>query len=208
MGNKYRLLVHSLIVIVVALIFLSACNESERNLLPPSQVSNNSSPLNIYLKELSKTNFFQGSSTQGSYLYYHKWYEEKAPRHRSAFRLLGIVVVLLSVFLPVIVALENKIPKQKYIVIITSLIIALATGINSFYRFDVSWKGYISAQMQLESERNAWEAEIAEAKALPNPIQQLNNAKLVTESFISGVNEIIKTETTGYFKVQNMPKKE
>ena len=113
MGKNYRELALSIIVMIVPLIFLSACKESERELILPSQISNDRTPLNVYLSELGKANFFQNSSKQGSYLYYHEWYREKAPKHRKAFRLLGIIVVVLSVFLPVIVALENKIPKQS-----------------------------------------------------------------------------------------------
>jgi len=208
MDNEYRKSFVPSIILIIVLFSLSACKANENKLILPSQYSNANTPLNVYLTELSKTRFFQGSSTQGSYLFYHEWYKEHAPKHRMAFRFLGIIVVLLSVLLPVVVALEDKIPKQKYIIISISLIIAIATGINSFYRFDTSWKGYISAQMQLESELSAWEAGIAGAKAIPDHTEQLQHAKLETDHFINGITEIIKRETTGYFEVQKMPKNE
>lgn len=212
MAKYYRNLVVPIIVLMIVLLFLSACKENENSLIQSSQYSNSQVPINVYLKELSKTKFFQGPSVSGSYQYYLAWYKEKAAKHRIGFRLLGIIVVVLSVILPVIVALEKKIPEQKFIILSISLIIALATGINSFYRFDASWKGYISAQMQLEFKRSVWEAEIAEARSISNvteqlkQLEQLEHAQKATERFIAESNEIIQKETTGYFKDVKMPK--
>ena len=208
MCKKYSNSVVNITVFIIIFLFLSGCKNNENSLVDISQYSNSQAFLNVYLKELSKTHFFQGPSTSGSYLYYYGWYKEKAPKHRLLFRMLGLIVLLLSVVLPVIVTLEKKIPKQKYIIIFISLIIALSTGINSFYRFDVSWKGYISAQMQLDLKRSMWEAEIAEAKSIPDDTEQLKLAKTATDRFITGINEIIQRETTGYFEFQKLPKKE
>ena len=197
----------TLFAILMAIsIFMLACGENQTKLIRSSQLNSLDTPLKTYLQELNKTAFFQDASTLGSFLYYYEWYKSKAPKHRLAFRGLGLIVLLLSVLLPVIVAAEEKIPKRKAVVIFISLAIALSTGINSFYRFDSSWKGYITAQLQLEYERNIWEAEIAKASAMVDPTDQVKSATLSTENFINRTNDIIRQETTGFFEVQKMPK--
>ena len=83
--------------------------------------------------------------------------------------------------------------------------VALATGLNAFYRWDAAWQGYVGAQLALERLRQDWENAIADARSCSAAAEGRERARSATERFVSQAYEVIETETKGYFTNQRFP---
>jgi hypothetical protein len=162
-------------------------------------------PIDTYLTEVRQSVFFQNHETEGSLQYYIKWYRDRAPGHMRLFRTLGLIVLIFSATLPLVAVLGSQLPGQNLLVASMSVVIAVATGINAFFRWDTAWQGYISAQLTLEQLYNHWQITIAQAKVQTDTAKGLEIVQKATEELIEHAQRVIETETKGYFSVQRFP---
>src|SRR5438093_1075543 len=68
------------------------------------------------------------------------WFERHAWPKMLCFRAVGVLVIGLSVSVPFIAA-QNA-PWKDPAVSAVALVIALLTGLNSFFRWEHAWQGY------------------------------------------------------------------
>ena len=163
---------------------------------------NHSPNLEDYLNEVRKSVFFQKKNTAGSFESYLEWYRKRAPRARIFYRASGILIILLGVALPILAAFGKELVYKDLLVSISAGLIALLTGINSFFRWDVAWHGHIQAELTLDRLHKDWEFAIARAKAHPEVAEALKMAIEATEQFQTRVHVVVEAETKGYFTVQ------
>jgi hypothetical protein len=126
------------------------------------------------------------------------WYKVNARTPMFLFRVSGVIVILLSVSLPFLTTLEGL---WKTIVLpVVSLLIAGLTGLNSFFRWESSWKGYRQTHLTLEYLLTMWELQIAEARCQVDAQKGIDIALQATEQLINATRTTISAEADDYFK--------
>lgn len=161
--------------------------------------------LDKYLDEVKKSVFFQDKETTGSFQSYIEWYRKRAPHKRLCYRASGLLIIMFGIALPILAAFGKDLKHNDLWVSILAGLIALLTGLNSFFRWDVAWQGYIQAQLTLDRLQKEWELAVAKARALPSVDEGLKVAIEATEQFQARAYDIVEAETKGYFTVQKLP---
>ncbi len=167
-----------------------------------------------YVADLEKTPFFAGRETRGSLASMIVYYESRTPRKRSFFRTSGVLVILLSAALPVVASFGNTflgsdgtaIAYKNLAVSIMATAIAVLTGLNAFFHWDATWRGYTQAMFELYEIRAEWEARKAEALLESNPDHALGMLREAQRRAIAGAYDVAKSEIKEYFTRQSFPK--
>jgi hypothetical protein len=118
-------------------------NVCQSDLCADRELSSETTDIDRYLQELRKTPFFQAEEIskdnkeifpEGSFAYYLHYYRSRAPGRMTWFRGSGVVVIACSAALPVVAAFSPPLWPS-----LLAVVVALATGINAFYRWDAAW---------------------------------------------------------------------
>ena len=130
------------------------------------------------------------------------WYKVHARTPMLFFRISGVLIILLSVSLPFLTTLEGL---WKTIALpVISLLIAGLTGLNSFFRWESSWKGYRQTCLTLEYLLTMWELQIADARCQVDAQKGIDMALQATKQLITMARTNTSAEAEDYFKqVQN-----
>lgn len=128
------------------------------------------------------------------------------------FRIVGILIIALSVCIHLISSLEGSLKILSYeiswkrIISIASLLIAFMTGANAFFDFKGTWSFSRSAQYELRYHIIRWEQKISVAQHMylidKNEEEFLKNATLATDYLINEWEKGVKLRAGQYFNEQ------
>lgn len=128
--------------------------------------------------------------------HWHRFFKRNADLSRILFRLSGASVILSSASIPVMAAFEF--PYKNYFLSTIALLIAVLTGLNSFYRWEERWRSYRQSQFFLDQLITEWELKIIDAESKIG--QEKNNSIFVaTLTLINKVKEVRDGEAKAYF---------
>lgn len=127
-----------------------------------------------------------------------RWYQRKAPLPRRLFRTAGYSVIVLSVSLPFLTALEFV--GSDLFISFVALLIALLTGASSFAQWDSTWRGYKRAQLSLEGLEALWETRILEARQMDDPDEAIKAVLEATRDLLQSANSVVTAETEQFFE--------
>jgi hypothetical protein len=131
------------------------------------------------------------------------WFKQHARPRMIFFRVVGVLVIALSVSVPFIAA--QTAPWKDMVVSLAALTIALLTGLNSFFRWEHAWQSYRQTQYALDHLLALWELRIVEAKHQANTQKAIEMAIRATEQLLLDARAITSAETSEYFKQVQMP---
>ena len=161
-----------------------------------------------YLAELEKTPFFAGPEVKGSLASMISYYESRTPRKRIWFRATGIMVILFSAALPVLAAFGERVvgnTAKDIVVAVVAAMVALLSGLNTFFRWDATWHGYTHSLFELYRIRAEWESGRAAALTAPDHAEGLEALHQAQARAIGEAYAVARSEMAEYFSRQSFP---
>jgi hypothetical protein len=130
------------------------------------------------------------------------WYRDHTAAPRIMFRCAGILTIILSAALPGLAVASFS--HQKETLASISITIAVLTGLGSFFRWERTWHGNMSARLALEQLSAKWELEITNAKMVlaKNKIEHVYQA---TNDLLVNVRSVTSAESEGFFSRLQFP---
>jgi hypothetical protein len=126
------------------------------------------------------------------------WYRTHKRVPFLAYRLAGVLIIILGVTLPAIVAVEF--PRKTLVISVMSVTIAALTGLNSFFRWDRTWRGRALCQYDIEWLVARWELELENARLiLPDAHQRRQHVYRATRELLSNVASVSDSEVQEFF---------
>ena len=125
------------------------------------------------------------------------WYRDNSSWPRIVFRLAGITIIVLSLSIPFIVAIEGQ--WSKIGVSAAALLIAILSALNTFFAWQKTWEKRITIQLTLEGLMAAWETKIVAARRFENPKEGYETALQATQDLIENTKALTVSETTDFF---------
>ena len=104
---------------------------------------------------LANLTLFKDCNTKGSYLYYHRWYEENLPSRRYLSRGLAVLVIVLGAILPIVVNWRRMEAHYKLAVSLIGALIIIAQGVSQTFAYDAAWRNFTMARIKLEVAHDA-----------------------------------------------------
>lgn len=132
------------------------------------------------------------------------WYRKYTTLAAFAHRAAGISVIILSASLPLVVT--HNFPRKELVVSIIGALIAIISGLNSFYRFGDLWKTNMKGMVELKNQMANWELGMLEAER-----DSVNGAALAlksTKELLSGLIAIDTKNSEDYIGTINFPTKQ
>lgn len=131
----------------------------------------------------------------------YRWYDSHKGWPRVLFRTGGLIVVVGSLFLPVIAAQQ---PSETRNLILTSvsLAVAIMSSLNAFFRWDGTWRSRTRTAYALQGLIGTWEFRLKAAADAENPRAA---AVAATERLINEAFALVGTETDEFFATVRWP---
>ncbi|WP_198044178.1 DUF4231 domain-containing protein [Actinoalloteichus sp. GBA129-24] len=129
-------------------------------------------------------------------------YDWRARWHRRFFRLGGLLIILASAALPLLTTLDYE--NKDFVLSATGVVIAVLTGLQTFYRWDKSWATLRAAESSLTELRWEWRLRQEEAKGLTGDDADRHRRE-ATERMLAGVREVRLRESEDYFAELRFP---
>ena len=130
-------------------------------------------------------------------LHWHAVYKRNAELSRILFRLCGVVVIVASVSIPVLAAFEF--PRKNLVVSGAALLIAVLTGLNSFYRWESRWRNYRQSQFAMDQLLSEWRLALLEAENKRDQPTSVALALEATRRLLADAKAVRDTESADYF---------
>jgi hypothetical protein len=128
---------------------------------------------------------------------YH-WYRTHKRVPFLAYRLSGILVIVLSVSLPAIAAMPFD--RKTLVLSIMSVVIAALTGLNSFFRWDRTWRSRALCQYDMEWLVARWELELQNARLIISDVhERRQHVYRATRELLRNVANVSDSEVQGFF---------
>lgn len=70
------------------------------------------------------------------------WHSNKSSRNKRNFRLLQVVIIIASAWLPLLAGLQSDTRDLSYVIGGIGVLVAILTGVSSLYRFQELWVSY------------------------------------------------------------------
>jgi hypothetical protein len=123
--------------------------------------------------------------------------------NRYLFRISGIILIVLIASLPVIATLEfpNKIP----VLTAYSLVIAILTGLRSFFRWEDKWRLFRGQQFALAYLIAQWEMDLSGLASDSDLGDARKEAHMKTEELLKETGEAVKREMLAFFNTTGPP---
>ncbi len=131
------------------------------------------------------------------------WYRSRTLWPRLAFRVVGTVVILLSLGIPFLVAFQETF--NSWVLPGASFMIAALTALNTFFGWQKTWEKRISIQLTLEGLEAIWQTEIAAARAGAGPTKSFEQALKATQELIEKTRALTVGETEDFFANMRFP---
>lgn len=152
----------------------------------------------------SKLRPLQNECQPGSIRWYIKWYQDRYPSRRYAFRVAGLLTLGLAFLAPFLAGAgaDSK-------TLIAGLLTLLAS-LTTFFSLKQAWAGYYLGQLNLIHAVEAYELELLAARrmvvesseTMPEAIKLVHDA---TQTLMSEANKTINEETKGFFADMKFP---
>jgi Protein of unknown function (DUF4231) len=130
-------------------------------------------------------------------------YHWRANWHRRIFRGSGIVVILISAGLPLLAAFDY--PRKDIIVAIAGVVIAMVTGLRTFYHWDQMWAVLRRTHFALSHAYHTWQLDFRHAEATADPAEGERLAYQATKTLFDEINKIRGQESDRYFESLSFP---
>jgi hypothetical protein len=134
-----------------------------------------------------------------------KWFQTHQLWPRLLFRLAGMTVIILSLAIPFLAAPVDYVPKWG--VPLASFLIAVTTGLNSFFHWQATWQKRINIETALKGWIALWETKILAARK-EDSLKGYQMALEATQDLIEKTQSIQVTETALLFAMTKFPKME
>ncbi|AOS63918.1 DUF4231 domain-containing protein [Actinoalloteichus hymeniacidonis] len=129
-------------------------------------------------------------------------YDWRAGWHRRFFRISGMLIIIGSASLPLFTTLDYA--NKEFVLSTLGVVIALLTGLQTFYRWDRSWATLRAAESSLTQLHWEWLLEQESATSLTgDAVEQQRRA--ATEALLAGVREVRARESEDYFAELRFP---
>ncbi|ASO21023.1 hypothetical protein FHR81_001992 [Actinoalloteichus hoggarensis] len=129
-------------------------------------------------------------------------YDWRAEWHRRFFRLGGLLIILASASLPLLTTLEYE--NKDFVLSAAGVVIAVLTGLQTFYRWDKSWATLRAAESSLTELLWEWRLRQEEAAGLTGE-EADRVRRAATERMLAGVREVRHRESEDYFAELRFP---
>jgi hypothetical protein len=154
--------------------------------------------VDAYVTAIRSGTFFKDASTSGSFESRLSYYRNGAPARLVQFRAFGVLTIAAGLVLVALVAFRNLVPNYDLWLAGAGVVVSALSTLNSFYRFDLKWRGAVQGQLRLEHLRNEWERAIVDAKYLPQETN-VRAAQQATERYMTETAAVVEAETNGFF---------
>ena len=140
-----------------------------------------------------------------------EWYERHTNKPWFWFRTCGTLLIVLSISLPVLSSVQFPVwlptwfPSKDSLVSLIALIIALLSGIGTFFHWHETWHANTRAKLELRHLFAMWEVRIVEAQLIPEPSCQAEAAIAATKELFDAAAKVDISNTEGYFKNVQFP---
>ena len=132
-----------------------------------------------------------------------RWYDARSTWPRLVFRTSGVLVIVASLALPFLAAAGGELTKIS--VPIASMLIAVTTGLNSFFGWQKSWEKRITAKLTLEGAIALWETHMDAAKNIADTAKAYEAALTATQDLVKSTESLTVGEATQWFTGQKFP---
>lgn len=122
------------------------------------------------------------------------------------FRGAGIVTILFSAALPVVSVISFR--SKDYVLSGMSIVIAVVTGLTSFFRFERTWRGRLTALIAIEQYCAKWELELTNARLRLQPNEQIDHVYKATSDLLTNVGNVVSSASEGFFSNLQFPQPE
>lgn len=131
----------------------------------------------------------------------YTWYDTHKGWPRLLFRAGGLVVVIGSLLLPAIAA-QPDLKSRDEILTIVSLAVAIMSSLNSFFRWDGTWRSRTRTAYALQGLLGKWEFRLRAAAEAENPRAA---ALAATETLVEEAFALVGSETDEFFATIRWP---
>ena len=135
-----------------------------------------------------------------------RWYKHRAALPRLIFRASGALIIILSVSIPLMAALQY--PGKDIVLSAIAVLIAALTGLNSFYRWEDTWRNRRETEFALTHLLSIWELKIVEAMHLGDPRKAKELLLVATRQLLEDAKGVTGTETEKFFSNIDWPQAE
>jgi hypothetical protein len=125
-------------------------------------------------------------------------YRRQARRHFRWFRVVGTAEIALSLSLPIIALVGPSLfpPESQasnYLVAVVSILVALVTALQSFFRWQENWQLFSLQSLSLDSLITEWRYEMIKLLDDP-PSDKMDQALQRTGAFLQALSESLRSE--------------
>ena len=132
-----------------------------------------------------------------------RYYEKRARRPKNAFRLSGVVVILLSLSIPFIASLQFA--GKDMLLSAFAVLIAIVTSLGSFYKWEQTWRSYRQAESALGHLLSLWDFSIVEATQDADTRKGAEKIIAATQQLLEAAHKVTSTETEEFFSKVEWP---
>jgi Protein of unknown function (DUF4231) len=122
---------------------------------------------------------------------------------RSLFLSSGILTILLSVALPAVSI--APFPSKEIVLSGMSVTIAALTALSSFFRWERTWRGNITAKTAIEQYCAKWELELTNARLRISEDERITHVYKATSDLLANVSNVVSSESEGFFSNLQFP---
>jgi hypothetical protein len=131
------------------------------------------------------------------------WYRTNTKWPRNTYRVVGISTIILSVTLPALASAQFV--YKEIVISAISVIIAMLTGLGSFFHWERTWRGNSTAQVAIEQAVGKWELELKRAEFVIGPSDRVNHAIKATDDLLANTGTVVSSESEGFFSNLHAP---
>jgi hypothetical protein len=133
-----------------------------------------------------------------------KWYQRHALWPRRWFRSSGVMVILLSVAIPLLAALDYQ--GKELVLSSAAVLIAALTGVNAFFKWEDVWRSRRQTEFALAYLLAVWRLEVLQALHEPDPVKGKDLAIAATRQLLEEARAATGEETKEFFSRVVWPK--
>jgi hypothetical protein len=133
-----------------------------------------------------------------------EWYQRKAIWPRILFRSVGVTVILLSVAIPLLAALDYY--GKELVLSIAAIRIAALTGLNAFFKWEDAWRSRQHTEFALAHLLAVWRLQVLDAINEPDPAKAKELALSATRQLLDEARAATSEETREFFSKVVWPK--
>jgi hypothetical protein len=129
------------------------------------------------------------------------WYRTSSKVNYYAYRISGILIILLSSSLPLLTA--NTFMHKDLIISIVGILIAVISSLISFFKWNDIWKADSFAFVELKNALAIWEFKMLNAKSENTESKKIEMSKKATIELFTFLQSIDTKNNAEYFKHLN-----